>query len=175
VKATRVSIAVAVVLSLVTLNVPARLFSISVKGTEYSDSGVTKLSNANFISDCTSSNGAQLAAVIDDINSNITALVTVDSCGNILCTNMIVTVCSSQIAGSASGKGVAAATLLFATPNDSVTGEGFILASGTVSNETVVTSIKGKGTVALCSTNNDVINATFSVSGAFKPGKNCDQ
>ena len=174
-KATRVAIAVVVVLSLVTLNVPAGLFSISMKGTVYSNDGVSKLSNAGLTSECSLSSGTQLAAVIDDINSNITALVTVDPCGNILCTNLTATVCSSETAATGPGKGLVAATLILSPAENSFTGEAFIFASGTVSNETSVVSLKGKGTLILCVDPGVVVNGTFSISGPFKRGKNCDQ
>ena len=174
-KAIQVSIAAAVVLSFVTWNVSAGLFSISVKGTEYSDSGVFKLSNATFIQDCGVSNATQLAAVVDDINSNITALVTVDACGTVLCTNLIATVCSSQTAATGPGKGVAAAILTVNSPDSNTTGQAFAFVSATVSNETSVVSLKGKGNLTLCSTFGAVVNGTFSISGPFKRGKNCDQ
>jgi hypothetical protein len=172
-----VSIAVAVVLSLITLSVTAGLFNVTVKATRYRSTGTTldakKLSNLDFISECTSSNTAKLVVEVDDINSNITAIVTVDECGNVLCTNLLVSAQCGQVAGSSNGKGVAAAVLTFASPDASVNGVGFLLASGTTTNDTTVVSLKGKGTVTLCDTNGDVLTGTLSISGPFKHGKNC--
>ena len=176
-KAMRVSVAVAAILSLVTLSVTAGQFNVSVKATRYRSAGTTldakKLSNLDFITDCTSSTGAKLVVEADDINSNITALVTVDACGNVLCTNLIISAECGQVAGQSSGKGTVATALTFASLNASVNGVGFLLATGTTSNDTVVTSLKGKGTVTLCNTNGDVITGTISISGPFKRGKNC--
>jgi hypothetical protein len=172
-----VSVAAAAVLSLVTLSVTAGQFNVSLKATRYRTTGSTldvkKLSNLDFISDCTSSNGAKLVIEADDINSNITAVVTVDECGTILCTNLIVSAQCGQVAGQSNGKGAVAAALTFTSPDDSVNGVGFLLATGTTTNDTTIVSLKGKGTVTLCNTNGDVLTGTISISGPFKRGKNC--
>jgi len=174
VKAIRVSVAVAVVLSFVTLSVTAGLFNIRVQVKRYNAGGLARESNGDFISNCTDTNGAKLVAVVDDLNSNIAAIATVDQCGNVLCTNLTVTSNCSQVGSNYNGTAVGVAGLTFSSSQ--LNGTGFFALHGSVNrtNPTEIASLHGKGEVVLCDTNGDVLAGTVFVTGRFKPRRNCD-
>ena len=179
-KPMRVAVAVAVVTSLITLSAPAGRFNVKLKVTRYRSNGDTldaqSLAGADFASQCTNDPSATLVVEYDIVQSNVTAIVTVDDCGNTLCTNFVVTGICFQEGGTVKGAVASAqiaATLQLDAPDASVTGSTFLLGKGTANTNGTVTTFSAKGNATLCATNRDVYTGTISINGLFKPGKNC--
>jgi len=181
----RATVGIAVALSLVTSKVLAgtTLVNVQIKGEKYVSTGeamdITRIGAAEFIGVCTSTNGAQVVALIDDAASNIAAFATVDACGNILCTNFVVTTLCDQVAVSSNGRnetGVIAAHDQLVSPGGVYTGGAFLLtvSAANPTNSADITKFKGKGTFVLCKTNDDVFTGTITLNGLFKPAKGCD-
>jgi hypothetical protein len=184
-RALRTTVGATVVLSLFTLSVLAgtTLLKVQVKGDKYISGGETMvvipLDTADFAFGCAGTNAQQVVALVNDAESNIVAFALVDSCGNILCTNLVVTTLCEQVATTSNGKtetDVIAAHDQFASPDAVYTGGGFLLTKGVANptNSTAITGFTGKGDFVLCRTNNDVLAGTITIKGLFKPGKGCD-
>ena len=178
----RSSITVAVVLSVAAVSIRAEMFAVKLKLTGYAGGGTTlgrvPLSSAALASSCISTTGTQLAAIVDDATSNITALVTVDTCGNVLCTDLTVTASCSQMGVSSTAKaltGRSVAHIQYASPTAAITGDGFLLEQGTANptNSADVTAYTATGTMNLCNARGQVIAGTISIKGPIKVGKNC--
>jgi hypothetical protein len=182
-KVIRIAIAVAAVFSLVTLNVGAGLYNVKIALTRYVTGGealgVVKVGNADFIEQCTSSNTAKLVAIIDDADEGPTAIVTVDPCGDIICTNLVVSQLCESDGGPSNGatfKDTQAERISVASLGDTpFTGAGFLLSKITESpnDSTDITAFTSKGTLTLCDVNGDVLNGTITISGLFKPSSSC--
>ncbi len=182
-KAIRIAVAVAAVFSLVTLNVRAGLYNVKIALTEYQSGGealgVVKVSNADFTEECTSSNTAKLVAIIDDADVGPTAIVTVDPCGDVICTNLIFTQLCESDGGPSNGatfKDTQAERISVASPGDTpFTGAGFLLSKITESpnDSTDISAFTSKGTLTLCDTEGDVLNGTITITTLFKPGPGC--
>jgi hypothetical protein len=179
-KAMRIAVAVAVVSSLITLSAPAGLFDVKLKVNRYRSNGetldVTSLGAVDFTSQCTNDPSATLVAVFDTFQSNLTAIVTVDDCGNILCTNLVLTGLCFQDGGAVKGAVASvqvAATIQLDSPDAVLSGATFLLGKTTVNTNGTVITLSVKGNTTLCSTNGDVYTGTIAISGPFKPGKSC--
>ena len=183
-KVMRSFIAVMVVLSVAAVSVRAGMFAVKMKLTGYApNQGGTALvhaplSGADFVSNCTNIPGAQLAAIVDDATSNITAIVTVDPCANILCTNLTITTSCDQVGVSSNGKaltGLSATRVQYDSPNAFVSGDGFLLEKGTANptNSADVTAYTVKGTVNLCNGSGAIIAGSITIKVPIKIGKNC--
>jgi hypothetical protein len=163
----------------------AALIDVKISGTSYNsaDSGQelaeTKLSDANFISDCTDTPGAKLVAEVDDIDVGPTVIMTVDPCGDVLCTNLIFTTLCNQNGATSNGSTeteVSAVHVSIVSPSGALVGGGFLSekAVGSPVNSFDVISFSASGYAAFCNTNNgSVLSTTLSISGAFKKGKDC--
>jgi hypothetical protein len=184
IKSMRIGITVAAVLLVATVSVRAEMFAVKVKFTGYTrDNAGTglahvSLSGVQLISSCTNAPGAQLAAIVDDATSNITAVVTVDTCGNIFCTNLTITTSCDQVGVSSNGKtltGLSATHVQYSAPGAGLTGDGFLLEKGTANptNSAAVTAYTAKGVINLCTGSGAIISGTITVSGPIKIGKNC--
>ena len=185
-KAVQFIVAVAVALSLVTLDAPAAaaLFKVNIKGIRYhTESPFEQLNsspfrNADFISRCTQIPGAQLVAQCGSIEDIPQFLLTVDRCGNVLCTNLIITGHCAQDAATSNGVSEhvsIAARVHYASPDAFYTGDGFMLSRtvGIPTNPTVVNGYSTKGTFTFCTPNGNVINGTITINGLFKQAPNC--
>lgn len=185
-KALRTTVAVAVVLSCIGLVVRAApaLVNVQIKASAYNSSndeevmGVTSFTQANFISECTNEKGAGLCEVVGDSETNGTMIVTVDPCGDILCTNLIMTTLCDQIAITSNGRSesdLIASHESFSSPNDLYSGDGFLLTTGLCSptDSTDITGYSGKGTLTLCKSDGTVISGTITLKGLFKKAKSC--
>ena len=179
-KAMRVAVAVAIVLSVITLSARAGLFSVKLKITRYRTNGVTldttSMAASDFASQCTNDPSSSLVAVFDTVQSNVTAIATVDECGNIVCTNLIVTGLCFQ--GSDSIKGAVAslqiaANLQLNAPDASLSGATFLLGKGSSDTNGTLITFTAKGNTTLCATNGDVYTGSITIGGLFKPGKGC--
>src|SRR5271170_1588372 len=182
-KVIRIAVAVAAVFALVTLNVRAGLYNVKIALTRYETGGealgVVKVSNADFTEQCTSSNTAKLVAIIDDADVGPTAIVTVDPCGDIICTNLVVAQLCEADGGPSDGatfKDTQAERVSVASPGETpFTGAGFLLNKITESpnDSTDIIAYASKGTLTLCDVNGDVLNGTIAISGLFKPVPGC--
>ncbi|HUJ73107.1 MAG TPA: hypothetical protein VLZ30_12775 [Verrucomicrobiae bacterium] len=184
-KAMRVAVAVAIVLSAITVNVSGALFKVKVKGIAYTSSQggevlqATPVTGADFISLCTATPGAQLVAEVEDFETVPTAILTVDACGTtLLCTNLTISRDCEQDGATSNGSSESAASataISVAAPGNTLTGTAFLLTKGVGSptNSAAVTSYSAKGPIILCSTNGDVVSLTITISGALKAGKGC--
>lgn len=179
-KAMRVAVAVAIGLSVVTLSARAGLFTVSLKMTRYRSNGQTldtkAVTAADFTSQCTTDSSPSLVAVFDAVQSNVTAIATVDECGNVLCTNLVVTGLCFQ--GSDSVKGAVAslqiaANLQLDAPDASLAGATILLGKGSSNTNGTLITFSAKGNTTMCATNGDVYTGTIAIGGLFKPGKGC--
>jgi len=182
IKAIRIALTVAAVLLVATISVPAGEFAVKLKLTGYArDQAGTALVHVPLgVLSCSNAPGAQLAALVDDATSNITALVTVDACGNVLCTDLVVTASCSQLGVSSNGKALTglSATHVQYNMNSAqivLNGDGFLLEQGTANptNSTDVTAYTAKGTINLCNSTGAIIAGTITVGKPIKIGKNC--
>ena len=163
----------------------AALINVKISGTSYNsaDSGQqlaeTKLSDASFISECTATPGAKLVAEVDDIDVGPTVIMTVDPCGDVLCTNLIFTTLCSQNGATSNGSSeteVSAVHVSITSPSGALVGGGFLSekAVGSPINSFDVISFSASGYAAFCNTNDgSVVSTTLTISGAFKKGKGC--
>ena len=182
-KMTRIAVAVAAVFSLVTLNVGAGLYNVKIALTRYVTGGealgVVKVSNADFTEQCTSSNTAKLVAIVDDADVGPTVIVTVDPCGDIICTNLLVTQLCESDGGRSNGttfKDTQAERISVASLGDTpFTGAGFLLnkISESPDDSTDILAYGSKGTLTLCDVNGDVLNGTITITTLFKPTPGC--
>ena len=181
-KAMRIALTIAAMLSVATVSVPGGMFAVKLKLTGYArDQAGTALQHVPLAAlSCTTNSGTQLAAIVDDATSNITALVTVDSCGNILCTDLVVTASCSQLGVSGNGKtltGLSATHVQYNMNSTTIVlnGDRFLLEQGTANptNSADVTAYTAKGTINLCNSHGDIIAGTITVGKPIKIGKNC--
>ena len=139
---------------------------------------VTSFTQATLISQCTNEKGAALCEVVSNSETNGTMIVTVDPCGNILCTNLVMTTLCDQIAITSNGRSetdLIASHEAFSSPSGLYTGDGFLLTTGVCSptNPTDITGYSGNGTITLCQSDGAVITGTITFKGLFKPAKTC--
>ena len=185
-KTVRFVVAVAVILSVFTISAPAALFKVKIKGTRYHTESpfevlnTASFGNIDFIARCTETPGASLVAQCGSARDIPQFLLTVDECGNVICTNLIIT--SHCVQDAATSNGVSendsiAARVHYQSPDDFYIGDGFMLTrtSGSPQDETVVNSYSTKGTFTFCTPTGDVINGSITINGLFKPAKNCPQ
>lgn len=182
-KAVQVVGAVAMVLISAALDASAQqpLFKTKITVMRYrSISGETMetkaVTTSDFIALCTNSTSAQLVVALT--NGVPDALLVVDPCGNLICTNIVITTNCVQQAGTSNGtvgKALIAARFSAQRPDGSLTGGGHIIGKATVNvtNSEDVSSYSAKGSLSLCDTNGNVYVGSLTISGAFKPGKNC--
>ncbi|HVM63115.1 MAG TPA: hypothetical protein VMV72_19810 [Verrucomicrobiae bacterium] len=185
-KSLRIAVAVTVVLSSVVPIVRAAptLVNVQIKALAYnsisdeSAMDVTPFTQATLISECTSEKGAALCEVVGDSETNGTMIVTVDPCGVILCTNLVMTTLCDQIAITSNGRSetdLLASHEAFSSPSNLYTGDGFLLTTGVCSptDSTAITGYSGKGTITLCQSDGAVITGTITLKGLFKKAKDC--
>jgi len=184
-KSVKCAVAIAVIFPLVAFGAPP-FFKVKIKGTRYHTESpfevltASPFGNADLVSRCTQIQGAQLVAQAGSIEDIPSLILTVDPCGNVICTNFILT--SSCIQDAATSNGTSetdtiAARVHYADPQGLLSGDGFLLAkaTGIPTDPTVVHGYSTKGTFTLCQTNQQVINGTITISGLFKPAPNCPQ
>ncbi len=184
-KALRTTVAVAVVVSGIALVVRAAptLVNVQIKGNAYNSSdgetmSVTPITQATFIAECTSEKGAKLVALVTNSETNALAIATVDMCGNILCTNLLLATQCDQIAITSNGRSesdLIATHESYTSPTGLYTGDGFLLTTGVCSpvDDTAITGYSGSGTFTLCQNDGAVLTGTITLKGLFKPAKSC--
>ena len=182
-KAVRFAFAIAVVFSSVALSAPPTFFKVKIKGVQYESLSpfeqmtVTPFGNANLIAACTQLPGAQLVAQVTSIDDIPGLLLTVDPCGNILCTNLVITSHCLQDAATSNGtseNSTIAARVHYAAPDNSLIGDGFMLSRGAGDPQsTIINGYGTKGTFTFCRPTEAVINGTIIINGLFKPAKDC--